>query len=131
MLQGTVRRLLGKDADAEAAQPREHLRGGGKRPVWEDRDALAAIGGNAAALAKLRRMLLQELPGMQAQLAAAQERGDAGAVAALVHKLRASCGFTGAARLQGALEALALAPLDLRARRDLDFAASDSLATLP
>jgi len=130
LLQGTVRRLLGMQAAASPTQTRAQP-GGGKLPVWEDAAALAAIGGNATSLATLRRMLLQELPGMQAQLAAAQGRGDAGAVAALVHKLRASCGFTGAARLQRALESLALAPLDARARREFDFAAEDSLSAQP
>jgi DNA-binding response OmpR family regulator len=130
LLQGTVRRLLGMAAQAGDASS-QFATAAGKLPAWEDAAALAAIGGNAASLAKLRGMLVQELPSMQAQLAAAQARGDAAAVAALVHKLRASCGFTGAARLRVALESLALAPLDARARRDFDFAAEDTLAASP
>jgi CheY-like chemotaxis protein len=126
LLQATVRRLLGLDAaGARDAQPIEPV--GGKQPVWEQQRALAAIGGNAASLAKLRALFLAELPGQCEELRLAQERGDARAIAALVHKLRASCGFVGAARLAQALEVLATAPLDAMALRRFDFAATDTL----
>ena len=130
LLQGTVRRLLGAPAGAWGAAPNPALRiGEGKLPAWEDATALAAIGGNPASLAKLRRLFLDELPAMQAQLAAALAGGDASAVQALVHKLRASCGFVGAARLRATVEALAQAPLEPAALRDFGFAAQDTLAS--
>jgi CheY-like chemotaxis protein/HPt (histidine-containing phosphotransfer) domain-containing protein len=131
LLQGTVRRLLGAPNPERVREPCDAPTSGGKLPPWEDAAALAAIGGNTASLAKLRRMFLEELPTMQAQLAAAQADGDAPAVQALVHKLRASCGFVGAARLRAAVEGLARAPLDAPALRAFDFAAEDSRAAAP
>jgi CheY-like chemotaxis protein/HPt (histidine-containing phosphotransfer) domain-containing protein len=131
LLQGTVRRLLGAPSTERIAEPADAPARGGKLPAWEDATALAAIGGNAGSLAKLRRMFLDELPSMQAQLSAAQAAGDAQAVHALVHKLRASCGFVGAARLRAAVELLARTPLDERSLRAFEFAAEDSRAAAP
>jgi HPt (histidine-containing phosphotransfer) domain-containing protein len=74
------------------------------------------------------RLFLQELPLQREQLQQAQARGDATAVGALLHKLRASCGFVGAARLARAVEALSRSPLDGAALRDFGFAAEDTLA---
>jgi hypothetical protein len=62
------------------------------------------------------------------QLRVAQQLGDAAAIAALVHRLRASCGFVGAARLAREVEALARAPLDAGCLRAFGFAADDTLA---
>lgn len=124
LLQGTVRRLLGAPQSPAPLPPPS----GGKLPVWEEERALAAIGGNPASLAALRRLFLDELPQLQAQLAAAQAAGDAAAIAAIVHKLRASCGFVGAARLARAVEALARAPLDAATLATFGFAADDALA---
>jgi len=126
LLQGTVRRLLGQ-AGGVAERPSAAVRGG-KLPAWEQQRALAAIGGNAESLAKLRRLFLEELPGQLVQLQQAQARADAGAASALLHKLRASCGFVGAARLAAAVEALARSPLDAVALREFGFAAEDTLA---
>jgi CheY-like chemotaxis protein/HPt (histidine-containing phosphotransfer) domain-containing protein len=131
LLQGTVRRLLDARFAERVAEPVVAPASGGKLPAWEDASALAAIGGNAAALAKLRRMFLEELPLMQAQLATAQAAGDAPAVHALVHKLRASCGFVGAARLRAAVDLLARTPLAAPALRAFEFAAEDSRASAP
>lgn len=126
LLHGTVRRLLGAQPPvAAAAVPTP---AGGKLPAWEQERALAAIGGDAGSLAKLRQMFLAELPAQRAELYAAQCAGDARAVAALVHKLRASCGFVGAARLAAAVAALARAPLDAGALQAFDFALADTLA---
>ena len=123
-LQGSVRRLLGLEGGIEAAPA---LRpSGGKLPVWEEARALAAIGGSRDSLRKLRRLFLDELPAMQAALAQAQMAGDAEALRALVHKLRASCGFVGAARIAAAVERLSAAPLDAQALRDFGFAAEDT-----
>jgi DNA-binding response OmpR family regulator len=126
-LQATVRRVLRiaspTASDATAREP-----ACGKQPVWEQQRALAAIGGNATSLAKLRQLFLEELPAQRAQLARAQTDGDARAIAALVHKLRASCGFVGAARLAQAVEALSAAPLDAGALQGFEFAAEDTLA---
>jgi DNA-binding response OmpR family regulator len=128
LLHATVRRLLGDPAGV--AEPAAAFTGCGKLPVWEQEHALAAIGGNAGSLAKLRGLFLQELPLQREQLQRAQALGDAGAIAALLHKLRASCGFVGAARLGRAVEALSHSPLDAAALRNFGFAAEDTLATV-
>jgi DNA-binding response OmpR family regulator len=126
MLLATVTRLLGMPgANSQAARTPLHF---GKLPAWDDERALAAIGGNAAALEKLRRMFLLELMDQRQELGAAQQRGDAAAVRALVHKLRASCGFVGAARLAQAVESLHAAPLEPLSLRDFDFAADDTMS---
>jgi DNA-binding response OmpR family regulator len=126
LLQSTVRRLLGIDA-APGAEALASATPGGKQPVWEQERALAAIGGNAASLSRLRLLFLAELPGQCEEMQLAQERGDASAIAALVHKLRASCGFVGAARLAQAVAALQAAPLEATALRAFFFAATDTL----
>jgi DNA-binding response OmpR family regulator len=127
LLHATVRRLLGQ-ADGRAARHVASARDG-KLPTWEQQRALAAIGGNAESLAKLRRLFLDELPGQREQLHVAHARADAGAASALLHKLRASCGFVGAARLAAAVEVLARSPLDAGALREFGFATEDTLAS--
>ena len=125
LLQASARRALGLAPGADVALPAT----AGKLPVWEDARALAAIGGKREALLRLRGLFLDELPGMRDALHAAQAAGDRAQVAAIVHKLRASCGFVGAARVAASVEALAAAPLDAAALRGFDFAIGDALAT--
>ena len=130
LLQGTVRRLLGL-ASARIGEDSLRLAVGGKLPCWEDARALAAIGGNRESLRKLRALFLVELPAMGAALEAAQSAGDDDAVRALVHKLRASCGFVGATRVGAAVESLSALPLDASALRDFRFAAADTSEAEP
>lgn len=121
LLQGTVRRLLGEPV-AGIREPSP-----GKLPVWDEARALAAIGGNRAALQSLRTMFQAELPGLRSQLQAARAAGDAEAARAVLHKLKAGCGFVGAARLSRAVDALALAPMDAQAAQLFEFAVDDAL----
>lgn len=121
LLQATVRRLLDGPAEFPPAP------GPGKLPVWDEAQALAAIGGNRSALQALRKLFLAELPEMREQLLVAQRTGDARSVGAVLHKLKASCGFVGAARLSRAVDALAQTPMDAAALRRFDFAATDAL----
>jgi DNA-binding response OmpR family regulator len=72
----------------------------GERPLWDDAAALAALNGNREHVAALRRLFLDELPGQRALIANADTR------VATLHRLRASCGFVGAARLDAAVQAL-------------------------
>jgi CheY-like chemotaxis protein len=67
--------------------------------LWDDAAGLAMVGGRRAALEALRGLLLRELPAQKERLAAALARGEWGAVSADLHRLRAACGFCGAARL--------------------------------
>lgn len=120
--QATVRRLLGMPAGG-VREPRHDL----KLPVWDEQRALSAIGGKAEALARLRRMFLLELPELREQLRGAHDHHDDAAVRAVLHKLKASCGFVGALRLARAVDALALQPSDALAFADFEDAAEDAL----
>jgi DNA-binding response OmpR family regulator len=121
LLQATVRRLLGQPAPG-IREPAP-----GKLPVWDETRALAAIGGKREALLQLRAMFQAELPTLRAQLQSARAAGDGDGVRAVLHKLKAGCGFVGAARLARAVDALALAPLDAQAAQLFDFAVDDAL----
>lgn len=72
-------------------------------PIWDDEAALAALGGNPATLAALRKLMLDDLPTQRARILA-----DPGSRPAReeLHRLRAACGFCGAARLALAVERL-------------------------
>lgn len=115
---------------------RDHLptaalpaRMGGKLPNWDDATALAALGGQQAHVDALRGLFLQELPGQRHRITAAVEAGDPAGVRVELHRLVASCGFVGAARLAQAVHALQEAPLATEALRQLEFAIEDLLAS--
>lgn len=80
--------------------------GAGGPPTWDNAAAVAALGGSADNVAALRELFLAELPGARAQVTDAARAGDAAAVRDALHRLRASCGFVGAARLDAAARAL-------------------------
>lgn len=75
-------------------------------PVWDDAAAAAALNGNDAHVAALRGLFLAELPAARDAIVQAVASGDAAALAAQLHRLRAGCGFTGAALLAAAARAL-------------------------
>ena len=122
LLCATVRRLVGQ-APQVVREPSI-----GKLPVWDEQQALSAIGGDRAALLKLRSLFQAELPALVNQLQRARLAGDTPAALAVLHKLKASCGFVGAARLCRAVDALAQTPLDSQAAQLFEFAAQDALA---
>ena len=122
-LQGTVRRLL-RRAASRVSEPLPQ----GKLPLWDEGRALAALGGNREALDKLRQMVQSELPAPRGQLSQARSAGDVAALRAVLHKLKASCGFVGAARLLQAVHALSDLPLDEQAWLDFEHAAADALS---
>jgi len=82
-------------------------------PVWDDATALVALGGNAAHLQTLRKLFLQELDTQAAAITAALAGNDWAAAHQHLHRLRASTGFVGAARLQAAAQTLDVALPDL------------------
>ena len=88
--------------------------GHGNCPLWDDAVALAALNGNGEHVAALRKLFLDELPGMRARIA------DAGTRASTLHRLRASCGFVGAARLDAAVRALQELKSEAALQRVLD-----------
>lgn len=121
LLQATVRRLLGERVDS-VREP-----AGEKLPVWDEARALAAIGGSRASLQALRKLFLDELPTLRQQVVDARGNDDVQSMQAVLHKLKAGCGFVGAARLARAVATLSRCPLDLDAFRRFEFAASDAL----
>ena len=74
-------------------------------PVWDDAAALRAAGGQAAIVTTLRDLMRRDLPAQRETIARAWERDDAAAAHAELHRLRAACGFCGAARLAQAIDA--------------------------
>lgn len=97
-------------------------------PDWDDGAALAALGQQSHVDA-LRALFLKELPGQRQRIEAAATAGDAAAVRAELHRLAASCGFVGAARLADAVRALQAAPLDAGLLERLASAMADLLAS--
>ena len=81
-------------------------------PVWNDTDALRALGGQPAHMQLLRDLFLQELPKQQAHILNAATTGDAESIRSELHKLIASCGLVGASRLLDAMQALREDPLN-------------------
>ncbi|WP_421381747.1 response regulator [Arenimonas sp. MALMAid1274] len=82
----------------------------GVRAAWDDEAALLALGGQPASVQALRQLFLQELPGQRDAALHAVASDDLAGLQALLHRLKASCGFVGAAALAEAVRALAAAP---------------------
>jgi CheY-like chemotaxis protein/HPt (histidine-containing phosphotransfer) domain-containing protein len=103
--QAALRRHLGDAVacSADAQSPALET-----RPLWDDVAAARALGGDPAHVDALRGLFLAELP---AQLQVLRG-GDADARSAQLHRLRASCAFVGAARLEAAVRALQDRPAD-------------------
>jgi len=111
-LQATVRRHL--PAGASATHD------------WDESAALKALNGNQEHVATLRRLFLDELPGSVGAVEQSFRDGNQEALRAVLHKLRASCGFVGASRLATAAQQLHHAPGSLEALMDFR-AAADAL----
>lgn len=79
-------------------------------PLWDDDAALTAMNGNHAHVDALRQLFLAELPATRQAVREAFDAGDHAALGAALHRLRASCGFTGASRLDAAARTLHAAP---------------------
>lgn len=73
---------------------------------WDDAAALSAAGGNQAIVTALRELMLKELPAQRDAIVSALEQGDAAAARHVLHRLRAACGFCGAAELSDAVDFL-------------------------
>jgi len=97
-------------------------------PLWNDAAALAVLGGSADTLNALRTLFFAELP-QQIQIleraSAADVRAD---LHATLHRLSASCGFVGAARLAAAIRHWRSAPAAITT---LIAVARDTLASRP
>ncbi|WP_081770179.1 response regulator [Luteimonas huabeiensis] len=81
-------------------------------PIWDDDAATRALGGNPTHVGALRELFLAELPAAREQVLGAARAGDLDGLRSALHKLRASAGFVGAARLDQAVRALQGRPED-------------------
>jgi len=123
-LQGALRRALGIAATGAGMAGAS----GAKLPCWDDAAALAALGGERTHVAALRGLFLAELPAQRDAIGAALVAGDTGRAGAVLHRLRASCGFTGAARLAEAVRVFEADVASPVARQCFDEAVDDVLA---
>lgn len=109
-------RVLAKPVSAGALQAavREWLPA--PCPAWDDAMALCALGGSRQAVDALRALFLAELPDQAREISEALARGDEARAQAQLHRLKASCGFVGAATLLRTVQALSHRPADAAAR---------------
>ena len=83
---------------------------------WDEKAALAALNGERSHLAALRELFLSELPGTRDAVDSALRFEDEQALRGHLHRLQASCGFVGAARLASAVRELRGDPASAGAR---------------
>jgi CheY-like chemotaxis protein/HPt (histidine-containing phosphotransfer) domain-containing protein len=96
-------------------------------PQWDDAVAMAALRNDGDHVGALRLLFLGELPAQRDAVASACAAGDHRSAEAVLHRLRASCGFVGAVRLEAAVCALQREPASAAALREF-IRAADSLA---
>jgi len=96
-VQSALRQALGLDG----------LSSGSETPAdWDDETAARALNGNREHIAALRKLFLAELPAVSERVRNAFRNEDFQGLHDELHRLRASCGFVGATRLQQAVQAL-------------------------
>jgi CheY-like chemotaxis protein/HPt (histidine-containing phosphotransfer) domain-containing protein len=98
-------------------------------PRWDDAAALAALGGQQANVDALRGLFREELPGQRHRITRACMDGNEAGVRDELHRLIASCGFVGAARLGQAVRNMQATPLDRDALAALQSAIDEVLAS--
>lgn len=125
-VQAALHRAL---AHAPAPPPPHRAEGDALVPVWDDAAALRALAGHAGNVAGLRGLFVRELEPTMTRMQSAFDAGDAAVLRDEVHRLRASCGFVGAARLAAAVQRLSTDLCAAPAHRALHDAARDTLAT--
>lgn len=104
-LQSAVQRALGL-AVVPAAVANAAADADDELLLWDDQAAARAMDFNRRHVDALRDLFLAELPQTRTLIVAAAREGDTATMAAGLHRLRASCGFVGAARLAAAVAAL-------------------------
>lgn len=107
-VQAALRRALGEPAGPGPADAGEPM----QPPPWDDAAALRALGGHAANVGGLRDLFVRELEPTLPRLQAAFDARDAATLQGELHRLKASCGFVGAAQLACAVQAASRAPDD-------------------
>ena len=83
---------------------------------WDEVSGLRALNGQKSHLKALRELFLSELPGIRDTVEIALREHDNTTLQHQLHRLQASCGFVGAARLAQATVQLKQSPADQRVR---------------
>ena len=96
--------------------------------AWDDDAAMRALNGERAHVDALRQLFLSELPAAHGQVMDSARSGRNDALRDALHRLRASCGFVGAARLEAAVKTLQAAPDSDAALDGFDAAAQELLS---
>jgi CheY-like chemotaxis protein len=125
-LQVAVRDALGLHVP-EAAPPA--LRTDAIEDSWDDAAALAALNGERTHVDALRKLFLGELPDACGSVREAAHAGDVDTLRTTLHRLRASCGFVGAARMAAAVTRLQASPHSGQALAQFLEAAQDTLSS--
>lgn len=94
---------------------------------WDEISALAALNGQHKHLIALRELFLAELPGVRDAVDQAVECHDEPALRNQLHRLQASCGFVGAARLARAVRQLHQMPASNQAHAGFQDAVASLL----
>ncbi|MEO5565066.1 MAG: response regulator [Luteimonas sp.] len=81
-----------------------------QQPVWDDAMAMAALHTDHGQVQALRWLFLDELAAQRHAIVQALTSGDRAAAVPVLHRLRASCGFVGAVRLEAAVSSLQREP---------------------
>ena len=123
-LHAAIRRALGNGAGNDLATPASC----GKLPLWDDEVALSALNGQHEHVRALRRLFLDELPTQCQAITAAVAADDTAAARAILHRLRASCGFVGAVRLDAIVREMEDDPCRTTSLRRLDETVADLLS---
>lgn len=131
-LQGAIRRFCGNGgatADTHGTGRQEPTMRCEKLPVWDDDAALRALNGHRAHVDAMRDLFAQELAQVSLRVSTALAGADTAALHSELHKLQASCGFVGAARLGGTIAALRDAPESADAAARFEGALQDTLSS--
>lgn len=130
-LQSAIRNFCsGTAMDGQLQAPTPPVPDSGGHPLWDDDAALRALNGQRAHVDTMRGLFARELPQVSVRVAAALAQRDTVVLHGELHKLQASCGFVGAARLTSALAALRDAPESFAAAAQFEDALQDTLASL-
>lgn len=98
-------------------------------PRWDDAAALAALGGQRTNVDALRGLFVEELPGQRHRITCACIEGNAAGVRDELHRLVASCGFVGAARMGEMVRRMQARPLEPDALAAFQVAVDDVLGS--
>lgn len=130
-LQGAIRRFckMSSPIKTDSAQQDAPMRCG-KLPVWDDDAAMRAMNGHRAHVDAMRGLFAQELPQAAMRVSTALANRDTTALRDELHKLQASCGFVGAARLGSAVVSLRDAPESARAAAQFKGGVQDTMSSL-